>query len=42
MGGEIEAIDWFPPDALPDNLMIGMNRILDDWRDGVTGFGALA
>ena len=42
VGGEIEAIDWFPPDALPDNLMIGMDRILDDWRDGVTGFGALA
>ncbi|HHB91165.1 MAG TPA: NUDIX domain-containing protein [Anaerolineae bacterium] len=41
VGGEIEAIGWFPPDALPSNLMIGMDRILDDWRRGVPGFGPL-
>ncbi|HEY81099.1 MAG TPA: NUDIX domain-containing protein [Anaerolineae bacterium] len=39
--GEIEDIGWFPPDALPDDLMLGMDRILDDWRRGETGYGRI-
>jgi 8-oxo-dGTP pyrophosphatase MutT (NUDIX family) len=42
VGGEIEDIGWFPPDALPENLMLGMDRILDDWRSDVTGYGRIA
>ncbi len=41
MGGEIADIGWFAPDALPENLMLGMDRILDDWRSGVTGYGRI-
>ncbi len=41
VGGEIEAIRWFPPDRLPPNRMPGMDRILRDWREGVVGYGRL-
>jgi 8-oxo-dGTP pyrophosphatase MutT (NUDIX family) len=42
VGGEIADIGWFPPDALPENLMLGMDRILDDWRSDITGYGRIA
>lgn len=41
MGGEIADIGWFAPDALPANLMLGMDRILDDWRNGSAGYGRI-
>jgi len=41
-GGEIADIGWFQPDALPANLMLGMARILADWRSGKAGFGRMA
>ncbi len=41
MGGEIEAIRWAAPEALPSPVMRGMDRILADWRRGVTGYGLL-
>jgi 8-oxo-dGTP pyrophosphatase MutT (NUDIX family) len=41
VGGEIADIRWFPPDALPPNQMIALDRILDDWRSGVAGFGRI-
>ncbi len=40
-GGEIADIGWFAPDALPENLMLGMARILADWRSGRTGYGRI-
>jgi len=41
VGGEIGAIGWFPPDALPNPLMIGLERILQDWQQGVVGYGTI-
>jgi 8-oxo-dGTP pyrophosphatase MutT (NUDIX family) len=41
VGGEIADIRWFPPDDLPPNQMIALDRILDDWRSGVAGFGRI-
>ena len=41
VGGEIADIGWFPPDALPPNLMVGMQRILEDWRRGAPGYGRM-
>lgn len=42
VGGEIADIGWFPPDALPEKLMVGMTRILDDWRSGKAGYGQIS
>jgi 8-oxo-dGTP pyrophosphatase MutT (NUDIX family) len=41
VGGEIAEIGWFAPDALPEPLMPGLERILHDWRSGVAGFGTI-
>ncbi len=41
VGGEIADIAWFAPDALPPNVMIGLDRFLDDWRCGVAGYGRI-
>lgn len=41
MGGEIADIGWFPPDDLPPEQMLAINRILTDWRHGVAGFGRI-
>lgn len=42
VGGEISAIGWFAPDALPVPVMPGLARILHDWQHGVAGHGAIA
>ncbi len=42
VGGEISDIGWFALDALPAEIMPGLNRILADWRRGVAGFGRIA
>ncbi len=41
VGGEIAAVRWFSPDALPDPHMVGLEQILADWRRGVAGFGRI-
>ena len=41
VGGEIADIRWFPPDDLPPNQMLALDRILDDWRRGVAGYGRI-
>ncbi len=41
VGGEIQDIGWFPLDALPQDLMVGMARILADWRSGRAGYGEI-
>ena len=41
VGGEIADIGWFPPDDLPGNQMLAMDRILADWHRGVAGFGRI-
>ena len=41
VGGEIADVGWFPPDALPPNQMLAMERILKDWRSRVAGYGRI-
>ena len=41
VGGEIMDIGWFPPDALPDPMMLGIDKILDDWRSREAGYGSI-
>ncbi len=41
VGGEIADIGWFSPENLPPNQMVALDRILDDWRSGVAGYGRI-